>query len=184
MEKRSDSLSTCYSCGASGGSSSTLCPACREQGEQRRRRLQQRLQVDTTGEQDPFVYRLLSLPVGWVGLVMLLIAVLVGFAFQVGPRYGIAPVTTLLTATAVVVAALVVASWIELWRALRRLNPGVTWLGLLVPPVLYVDLFRSLRAADPKTAQAHAAQIRIIATAHALGMALLVLTLAVASMVR
>jgi hypothetical protein len=183
MEKPTDSLSTCYNCGASGGSSSKLCPSCQQQGDERRRQLQQRLRVDTTGEQDPFVYRVVSLPVAWVGVAILLIAVLLGFAFEVGPRYGLAPVTTLLTATIVVVAALVVGSWIELWRALRRLNPGITVVGLVVPPVLYMDLFRSLRAPEPQAAQAHATQIRIIATAHALGMALLVLTLAVASMV-
>jgi hypothetical protein len=118
-----------------------LCPACQENAERERQNLKDRLTVDTTGVDDPFVYKVTNIDnAHWLLVAALFSTLLVGAGIAT-LAMGIAFSVTFLLVTALLSLGLLVVSQVAL---IREAYAVATWIGVvctLCPPLSGLMVF-------------------------------------------
>jgi hypothetical protein len=152
-----------------------LCPGCISKSEQKRAKLRKELYVDTTGEQDPFLFRLMSLP-GTVALSAVLISTLcIGGIVMYAEQYNIVGIALLLAITTGFCTAVTVGAWIIVWTIARRHRPETKVTALFFPPLLYRPLLDACRSDDQSVLWK---AVHVAFTAHVVGVVILLATMA------
>lgn len=133
----------CYQCGGEGGTWRTLCPSCSRANDEKRKKLQADLRVDTIGAGDPILVRLTNLPLGRALIVFLLFALLLGGLFLIASLLGLQPLALFSACAALVGFGLVIVSWGATAALLSGYCSGV-WKGAVwFPPLTYFAAVRS-----------------------------------------
>jgi hypothetical protein len=131
----------CYQCGSDSGTLLKLCPACQEQAEKERQNLKARITVDTTGIEDPFVYKVTNIDnANWLLVAALFSTLLIGAGVATF-ALGIAFSVTFLLFTALLSLGLLVVSQVALVREAYAVAP---WMGVactLMPPLCALLMF-------------------------------------------
>lgn len=131
----------CYQCGSDAGTLLRLCPACQEQAEKERHNLKARITVDTTGVDDPFVYKVTNIDnANWL-LVASLFSTLVLGAGIATFALGIAFSVTFLLFTALLSLGLVAVAQVALIREAYAVAPWMGVLCTLCPPLCALLMF-------------------------------------------
>ncbi len=167
----------CYQCGSAQGSFQRLCPECTKRSEEKRAKLRKRLHVDTTGESDPFVFRILTLPTTFALAAAVGAGAAIGGIWALAGRYSLSEVTLLLALTTAVTFVLTVVSLVGVWVILKRNGIPCAKFGVLCPPLLYKPVVIALREGETSKVWQ---DVRIIFTAHTVGAVLFLSTLAFA----
>ncbi len=167
----------CYQCGSSEGSFQRLCPACTASYAEKRSKLRQQLHVDTTGESDPFVFRIMTMPATFALSAVLLSVGAIGAVMMMAGRYGISEVALLLAITAAVTFLLMVGSWVTAWLTVKQHETQCARLALICPPLIYKPIVHAMREGEESQLWR---DVRIVFTAHVVGAVLFVSTIAVA----
>lgn len=152
----------------------TLCPGCVASSEQKRAKLRKELYVDTTGEQDPFIFRLMSLPSTVALSAVLISALCIGGIVMYAEQYNIVGITLLLAITTGICASVTAGAWIIVWKLARRHRPQTSLTALIFPPLLYRPILDACRS-DDESALWKA--VHVMFTAHAVGAVLLLATM-------
>jgi hypothetical protein len=167
----------CYQCGSPGGSMTTLCPRCIADSEAKRSKLRKELYVDRTGERDPFVFRLMTMPVAFGFSAILASSLCIIFILMFADSYNIAGIPLLLGITAACSFLLMVGAWVAVWCTARRHYERSSMIPLVCPPMLYSPIIQAMRSdgADRLWADVH-----IAFTAHIVGIIIFVGTVGMA----
>ena len=131
----------CYQCGSDAGTLLKLCPGCQEQAEKERLQLKARIRIDTTGVDDPFVYKVTNIDsANWLLVAALFSTLLIGAAVATF-ALGIAFSVTFLLVTALLSLGLLVVSQVALVREAYAVAPWMGVLCALIPPVSALIMF-------------------------------------------
>jgi hypothetical protein len=171
-----DHMQGCYQCGSSEGSLQRLCPGCTAAYAEKRSKLRQKLHIDTTGESDPFIFRILTMPAAFALSAVLLSTCAIALVMMLANQYNVSEVTLLLAITAGVTFILMTGSWATVWLTVKQHEPQCAKPALLCPPLLYKPIVNALREGETSALWR---DVRIVFTAHIVGAILFVSTIAV-----
>jgi hypothetical protein len=167
----------CYQCGSAEGSFQRLCPSCAASYAEKRSKLRQQLHIDTTGESDPFVFRIMTMPATFAFSAVLASAIAILGVIVLAKRYGVSEVTLLLAITAAVTFILMVGSWATVWLTVKQHETQCGKLALICPPLIYKRIVYAMREGEESQLWR---DVRIVFTAHVVGAILFVSTMTVA----
>jgi hypothetical protein len=167
----------CYQCGSSEGSFQRLCPTCTASYEEKRSKLRQQLHIDTTGESDPFVFRILTMPATFALSAVLVSTLAILAVMTLAGHYNFSEVTLLLAITTAVTFILMLGSWVAVWLTVKRHQAEISKAAILCPPLIYKPIVHAMREGESAPLWR---DVRIAFTAHIVGAVLFLSTLAVA----